>query len=63
ADAPATPASRTRSRRSSLNARAITVSIKENGESHRAFTVTSRFRVQWNRSNWQYGPEKAVGRV
>ncbi|KXV23406.1 hypothetical protein AD935_00345 [Gluconobacter japonicus] len=46
ADAPITPASRTRSRRSSLNALAITVSINENGESQDVFSVTSRFEVQ-----------------
>ncbi|WP_228125678.1 hypothetical protein, partial [Gluconobacter cadivus] len=39
--------------RSSLNARAITVSINENGESQDLFSVTSRFKVQWNRSSWQ----------
>ncbi|MCP1237681.1 hypothetical protein NKW55_13915, partial [Gluconobacter kondonii] len=42
---------------------AITVSINENGESQDLFSVTSRFRVQWNRSsirerNW-CGPVKS----
>lgn len=49
-DAPPAPASRARSRRSSLNARAITLFIRKSGETHRAFTVTSQFSVQGNRS-------------